>query len=633
MKFSHSLLSYSIALTSSQRATIPKTEMFPQSTINYSKHFKLWASLAAFILLTSSVKASGCDSPIYCEGPILKTVELASLYPDSKTFVDKPTTKPVKEVIAAFSLLGPNPTPKAIKAFVNNNFGPEGQELVPVKLTNFNSNPKFLQKIAEPVLRGFGIALHNFWPELTRKVDTSFLCDGCVSSILPAKRSFVVPGGRFREIYYWDSFFVLEGLLVSELTEISSNMILNFVDYVNEYGFMPNGARIYYLNRSQPPLLIQMAKIHYEKTRDIKYIQKILPSLEAEHNFWINNRTVQVDDNNSLSRYYVYNSHPRPESYREDYHLVETTKFSSKKKAGIYADIAAAAESGWDFSSRWASQPKLTNSTELLRTLITRDILPLDLNSILYLNEITMSDFYSLLKNKRKSLSYKKMANKRAEAMVNLLYNAKKKGFFDMNLKDKKLNKNFYSSAFWPFWALKSSGKLPKDRSLLLHPAKMISDLLDKYPGGIPTSFIKSEQQWDFPNSWPPVQYVALRALISTWEILADCDYNDVDKSTDKDLEFIRKTIHRLAQNYIDNTFCGWYQTGGSIPNILSKIPGTKDSGHMFEKYDANVLGSSGSGGEYTVQDGFGWTNGIALWILDKWGSVLKEPTCGSNKN
>ncbi|KAI8866754.1 hypothetical protein GQ42DRAFT_108288, partial [Ramicandelaber brevisporus] len=81
-----------------------------------------------------------------------------------------------------------------------------------------------------------------------------------------------------------------------------------------------------------------------------------------------------------------------------------------------------------------------------------------------------------------------------------------------------------------------------------------------------------------------------------------------------------------LAQRYVSTVFCGWYATGGSIDNFLPKIANVTDDGHIFEKQSATAIGQAGGGGEYTVQTGFGWSNGVLLWLLEKYGKDIVHP-------
>jgi len=146
-------------------------------------------------------------------------------------------------------------------------------------------------------------------------------------SIVYVSHGIIVPGGRFREFYYWDSYWIQIGLLHSQMNYTVRGMIENFLEIVEneEYGFVPNGGRIYY-RRSQPPLLIPMVKNYVEYLRSSgelivkEYLDSVLPTLEKEFMFWRENRMVSVTDkNNNVHQMAIYNStktEPRPESYR-----------------------------------------------------------------------------------------------------------------------------------------------------------------------------------------------------------------------------------------------------------------------------------------------------------------------------
>ncbi|CAG8703298.1 38655_t:CDS:2, partial [Gigaspora margarita] len=568
-----------------------------------------------------------CDSPIYCYGPILEKIQLASIFNDSKTFVDMPTKKPLNEVLDAASKLPQNASKSTILDFVNTYFSKEGQELVQTEIPSFNSSPSFLQKIKQPIIRGFAKKVHNYWPNLARKVDQSFMCSGCESSFIPINKSFVVPGGRFREIYYWDSYFVIEGLLVSELYEIASNMIQNFLDLIEIYGFVPNGSRVYYLNRSQPPLLTQMVKIYYEATNDTLLLRKAFPLLLKEYKFWRKNTTIRVNKNNKqyvLNHYNVYNIYPRPESFLEDYTTVEQDSFNLTKKKELYSDIATAAESGWDFSSRWTRNPYIpppnnsSNNYEMLRTLNTRSVIPVELNSILYMNEITLSEFAKQVDDSKtvgNTVEWlKNSAKERLEGMIELLWDDETAMFRDYNVTSDTKSNIISLASYYPFWAQSLSKDVLTDSKKILKSFSFVSKLLSKYEGSPPVTLINSSLQWDFPNAWPPLTYVIVKGLLNSYN-----SHNDPE---------LLKIAIETSQHYVSSVLCAWYSTGGSIPGLVTKLPNATDNGIIFEKYSALKAGVSGRGGEYQVQIGFGWTNGVLLWICSKLGDKLEVPQC-----
>uniref|UniRef100_A0A0B7K750 Trehalase n=1 Tax=Bionectria ochroleuca TaxID=29856 RepID=A0A0B7K750_BIOOC len=337
------------------------------------------AATANALYINGSVIAP-CDSPIYCHGELLKQVELAQPFSDSKTFVDMPAIKPLEEIQAAFDKLEkPLSNNSALNDFLDEYFADAGGELVAVPEDQLTTDPVFLNRINDTVIQEFTKKVIDIWPDLTRQYSpsSSSNCTSCPNSFIPVNHTFVVAGGRFREPYYWDSYWVIEGLLRTggSFTEISKNIIENFLDFVEDYGFVPNAARIYYLNRSQPPLLSLMIQTYVDYTNDTEILDRALPLLVKEHEFFMNNRTVDVQVGNktyTLNRYAVENTQPRPESYREDYITArnssyyaesgivypETVPLNDSQVATLYSHLASGAESGWDYTSRWIANPE-----------------------------------------------------------------------------------------------------------------------------------------------------------------------------------------------------------------------------------------------------------------------------------
>ena len=275
----------------------------------------LCASPAAAVFNNGSIIAP-CNSILYCYGDILRSIELAAPFSDSKTFVDMPTVRPLDEVVAAFNnLTKPISNNTELNDFLSTYFAPAGGELESVAVDQLTTNATFLAKLNDTVIHQFVQKVIGIWPDLTRRYTGSTGdsgCDGCESSFVPVNRSFVVAGGRFREPYYWDSYWIIEGLLRTggSFVTISRNIIENFLDLVEEFGFVPNGARIYYLNRSQPPLLSQMVRIYLEHTNDLSILERALPILIKEHEFWTVNRSVSVTAPNNKT--YTLNQYAIP---------------------------------------------------------------------------------------------------------------------------------------------------------------------------------------------------------------------------------------------------------------------------------------------------------------------------------
>ncbi|KAJ3156110.1 hypothetical protein HDU86_004078 [Geranomyces michiganensis] len=588
----------------------------------------------AALIVSGTVSAQTthtCNSPIYCPGPILDAVQRAGLFNDSKTFVDKPTTKPLADVVAAFAALPKPPTKDSLKTFVDANFGPEGSEMEAITPRDWIEDPPFLANVTDVNLREWGRTVHGFWKILARrfKQGSNASCVGCVSSLLPASHSFVVPGSRFRESYYWDTYFVFLGLARSQMYDTMADMIANFMGYIKEYGFMPNGARIYYLNRSQPPMLVQMVSLYIATTKNTTLLPTWLPYLEREHQFWETNRTVTVTKNGTsyaLNRYSVTNNQPRPESYIEDANTVEGANLNATEAAELYANLATGAETGWDFSSRWIKNPinDTTKQQENLRRLVTNDIVPIDLNSILYANEIALAALSETAGNAEASRKYKARAEARKAAVWAVMYDEGNGEFRDWNFMDNQFGE-WTAASFWPAWSGLADSDPRANASAADSCQKLMGsfkalDMLVKAPGGLATTLYFTGLQWDEPNAWPPLTYIALSALQRASSL---CPNPTLPLST---------YTNSIATTFISQAFCSWRETGGALPNLPALDDGNNDSGHMAEKYNVTRLGAAGGGGEYTVQTGFGWTNGVVLSVLATVGSGIAMPDCSPTR-
>ncbi|KAI1180584.1 Six-hairpin glycosidase-like protein [Nemania sp. FL0916] len=608
-----------------------------------------------------------CDSPVYCTGELLKQIELAQPFSDSKTFVDLPTKFPLDQVMAAFEKLAkPLSNNTELNDFLSTYFGEAGSELEAVLADQLKTDPVFLNKVNDSVIKQFVEKVIDIWPDLTRKYVGADKCDGCVNSYIPVNRTFVVAGGRFREPYYWDSFWIVEGLLRTggSFTEISRNIIENFLDFVEQFGFVPNGARIYYLNRSQPPVLTQMVKTYVDYTNDTSLLDRALPLLIKEHSFWVNNRTVEIEANGctySLNHYAVQNTEPRPESYREDYVTAnnhsyfatsgiiypETHALNDSEKASLYGNLASGAETGWDYSTRWLSNPSdAANDVYFpLRSLNTINVVGVDLNSILYANEITIAGYLKAAGNDTGAAQFEELAKKRSAAMFELMWNDKYNSYFDYNLTSKAQNLyipvdkdtteaqkadapdgyqvSFNPAQYYPFWLGAAPVQLKNNPLAVRNIYKRVADLLAEKPGGIAASNLITGQQWDQPSVWPPLMYAIMKGLLNTPPTFGTSDPYYIET---QDLAL------SLAQRYLDSTFCTWRSTGGSTDELprLGGIDDPAAQGIIFEKYSDAAINVAGGGGEYEVVEGFGWSNGVLIWAVDTFGNSLKRPDCGN---
>ncbi|KAL4696901.1 hypothetical protein H8959_002599 [Pygathrix nigripes] len=254
---------------------------------------------------------------------------MAKLYQDDKQFVDMPLSIAPEQVLQIFTELARDHNhsiPRGqLQVFVQEHFQVKG--LQPWTPADWKDSPQFLQKISDAKLRVWAGQLHQLWKKLGKKMKPEVLSHPERFSLIYSEHPFIVPGGRFVEFYYWDSYWVMEGLLLSEMAETVKGMLQNFLDLVKTYGHVPNGGRVYYLQRSQPPLLTLMMDCYLTHTNDTTFLQENIEMLALELDFWTKNTTVSVSlegKNYLLNRYYVPYGGPRPESYNKDRELADT---------------------------------------------------------------------------------------------------------------------------------------------------------------------------------------------------------------------------------------------------------------------------------------------------------------------
>ncbi|KAK5639249.1 hypothetical protein RI129_011741 [Pyrocoelia pectoralis] len=532
-----------------------------------------------------------CSSNIYCHGHLLHTIQMAKVYEDSKTFVDMKMKYTPNETLHNFDefmkACNSVPTKLQVVEFINNNFESGGQEFEEWMPTDWVDSPKFLGSIRDPILQKWGSEINQIWKQLGRQMKPEVKENNQQYSIIWVPNPVIVPGGRFREFYYWDSYWIIQGLLLSEMYHTAKGMLDNFLYITKTYGHIPNGGRIYYLARSQPPLLIPAVKLYVDTVKDYTYIENNIEILEMEFNYWLTNHTKMVAHRGRHYKFAVYgdkSSGPRPESYREDVEMANGLKEDHEKEL-LYSELKAAAESGWDFSSRWFIRNG-TNKGNLSNTNI-RSIVPIDLNAIMYWNAAILSEFYHTLNNVEKSQKYADIAKEWMEAVTDLLWHEELGTWLDYDLINNVRRDYFAVSNISPLW----TGCYPKE-----HTEKIVRLVLKYlqtqnviYPGGTPTTKEHTGEQWDFPNAWPPLQNILVNGLYNTGN------------------EAAQRLAFELAQTWLRSNLISFQKTHT-----------------MFEKYDATVAGKSGGGGEYNTQWGFGWTNGVVLDFLDKFGKTVR---------
>jgi len=500
-----------------------------------------------------TVRPSDSYDPAHAIGPLFSDVQLAGIFPDSKEFVDaRPKAEP-RIIEARYDSARRTPG-FVLRAFVEQNF-------VLPQAAGDGYHTVASQSMVQHI--------NTLWPVLTRSADSA----DSRSSLIPLPSPYIVPGGRFREVYYWDSYFTMLGLVQSGRTDLVKNMLDNFAHLILTIGHIPNGNRTYYLSRSQPPYFAAMVGL-YARATDTAQALRYLDAMETEYAFWMDGadtlapghafrRVVRLSDSVVLNRYWDDSDEPRPESYRPDVELGQTLPESLRAK--FYRNARATAESGWDFSSRWMRNPKD------LRTLETTDLIPVDLNSLLYNTERTIAAF-AFVRNRGGDDTlfrrFKQRADTRRRAIL-AMYDAKSGFFFDRRWRTGALVTDRPSlAAAEPLYF----GIATDDQGRRV-AARLERDFLK--PGGFVTTNFASGQQWDGPNGWPPLVWLTIEGVRRYGR--ADL----ADKAAGRWLVLLDRTY--------------------------------RATGRMMEKYDVVNTARKAGGGEYPTQDGFGWTNGVAL--------------------
>ena len=484
---------------------------------------------------------------------LFDAVQNAKLFPDSKTFADAVPKSAPATILSRFNAAKPV-SREALQAFVADNFVLPAQVNGPQPPT------------AEPVSITRHIDL--LWDQLTRTTTSA----PPYSSLLPLPEPYVVPGGRFRELYYWDSYFTMLGLVESGRHDLVEHMVRDFASLIDTYGHVPNGTRSYYLSRSQPPFFYAMVGLLSIADPAASY-SRYLPQLRREYAFFMqgekglargtaHRRVVSMPDGAVLNRWWDDADTPRDESYREDAALAQSSGRIPKQ---LYHDLRAAAESGWDFGSRWFADGKN------LATINTTEIIPIDLNSLLFGLEQAIGAGCERVHDAACVTEFAHRASARRDAVNHYLWDSAGGAFRDYGWVKRAQVPRITAATLYPLFV-----GLASEPQAAAVATTVSRDLLKA--GGIVTTPTVTGQQWDAPNGWPPLQWIAVSGLR-------------------------RYSIAPLA----DSVACRW-MVG------VNRVYG--ESGKLVEKYDVMATGRKGGGGEYPLQDGFGWTNGVMRKLM-----------------
>ncbi|CAB3755226.1 trehalase [Burkholderia sp. MSh2] len=510
---------------------------------------------AATAALAPAAPASGAllPPPSRLYGDLFVAVQAARINPDQKTFVDAmPDTDPAT-LVRLYRQQASQPG-FSLKTFVGRHFTPPPEGGV---------TPPPNQTLREHI--------DWLWPRLTRTSATVPPFD----SLIPLPKPYVVPGGRFREGYYWDTYFTMLGLQVAGREDLVDDMLDNFAHLIDTIGHIPNGNRTYYASRSQPPFFAYMVALAAQAEGDGVY-RTYLPALRKEHAYWMQGETttprgqaarhvVAMPDGAILNRYWDASDTPRDESYLED---VTTAQSAPGRAASdVYRDLRAGAESGWDYSSRWFGDGRT------LATIRTTSIVPVDLNSLMFHLETTIAKGCAIARDAACVTDFSGRAARRAAAINRYLWN--RGGYYgDYDWTLRKPRDGMTAAALYPLfagvaWPARAKATARAVRGTLLRP------------GGLATTTANTGQQWDAPNGWAPLQWIAIEGLRR---------YGEPALAKEIGTRFLAGVQHVYATE-----------------------------GKLVEKYVVEGAGmGGGGGGEYPLQDGFGWTNGVTLKLLER---------------
>jgi alpha,alpha-trehalase len=362
-------------------------------------------------------------------------------------------------------------------------------------------------------------------------------------------------------------------LVQSGRHDLAEDMVRDFAYLIDTFGHVPNGARTYYLSRSQPPFFFEMVGLLSANDPAAAYA-RFLPQLRREYAFWMRGahglnggsarrHVVALADGTILNRFWDDRDTPRDESYAED---VELARDSRREPRQLYRDIRAAAESGWDFGSRWFAD------AHSRATLDTTEIIPIDLNSLLYGLERAISAGCARAGDAPCTAEFETRAVKRRSAVDRYLWDEQAGAYLDYRWTQRRRIPRISAATLYPLFVALASEPQAAAVAQSAEQALLRS-------GGMVTTPLDTGQQWDSPNGWAPLQWIAVDGL--------------------------RRYHHGALAATVA---CRWM----SGVNRLYR-----ESGKLVEKYDVVDTGRRGGGGEYPTQDGFGWTNGVMRRLIE----------------
>ena len=365
-------------------------------------------------------------------------------------------------------------------------------------------------------------------------------------------------------------------------------MIENLCCLVSRLGYVPNGSRLYY-TRSQPPVLAMMVETYLAATGDTGWAVTKAGVLASEWEYWAREHSVTVQGRR-MFRYLSHEDTPRPESYREDTRLAQ--RLPEQERGRLWRELRSAAESGWDFSSRWF---KSGDGSGGLEDTEVSSVIPVDLNAFMAKSAGIIHNLLQL-DNSPESSVWKERELDLIQSMETLMWDEDLGAWCDVSLTSGLRRQMFSASNLVPLWTKSMPLHLVESRAqrcleYLRNHVKQ-SDIT-----GVPTTLVRSGEQWDMPNIWPPLEHMVIMGL-----------YNSGCPDAIKQARSMAKTRVSICHEL-------FMKTGHMFEKVFSSFV-IYDAFSLEFQYNFDDPGKAGGGGEYEVQIGFGWTNGMLLDLM-----------------
>ncbi len=404
------------------------------------------------------------------------------------------------------------------------------------------------------------------------------------AGLLYLDNPYVVPGGRFNEMYGWDSYFIILGLLRDGRRDLAKDMVDNFLFEVQHYGAVLNANRTYYLTRSQPPFLTSMILAVYDaqgatREKERTWLAKAYELAVKDHDFW----TVapHLAGTTGLSRYFDFGDGPAAESLQDEtshyrdvaayfqahpeagQELVNTAAGGVALSPDFYKGDRSMRESGFDISFRFGPYGARTHH-----------FVPVGLNSLLYKTEKDLQRISEILGRTKESAEWNRQAEERKANIQKYLWDAQRGMFFDYDFEKQKRSGYEFVTTFYPLWA----GLATQDQA-----SAVVKHLyLFERQGGLVTSTYQTGAQWDYPYAWAPCQLLADEGLRR---------YGFQQQADRLSYEFLSMVMENFRRD-------------GTIREKYNAVTRSSET-QVSAGYHENVIG-------------FGWTNGVFLELLNK---------------